>query len=223
MVQSNPHPLAFVLTSHVSAYQKALAVLGLEGNYQPDIGSLIEAVLDAVACPGVIVDVHEVMAADRRDRDRLFRLADRVHILRSKMDVASGQIIFIDDLSSLHCPPQERIPYFRASERIPVNLAAHISNEDDPAMVYPNPVCLKDISEGGCFLRLEKTPPVEDFLHLRLSDTANPLPIFCNIRWRALAGLDQRTHGVGVKFMEIKPDQIVEIKARFIEPAIGQQ
>ncbi len=209
----------FVLTSHTRAYQKALEELGIEGDFRQDIGSLIEAVLETEECPRVIVDVHQVMAAGRQARDRLFSLADRVPILRTKVDTASGQVLFIDDLALFECTPINLTPYFRASVRIPVDLPAAISHEDDPAMVSPSQARLGDISEGGCFLRLDAPPPKPDFLHLRLSALDNALPIFCNVRWRAPAGPAREFHGIGVKFMDIKPDQMAEIKTRFIEPA----
>lgn len=212
-------PRTFVFTDRPQEYRKSLESLGIHAEFRSDVNELIDAILDADQCPGLILDIRQVMAMPPRDRDRLFSLSSRVPILRTKMDAASGHVIFIDEFSLFQCSPAGLAPFFRASVRVSVDLACLLSGEDDPAMARPLPARIGDISEGGCLLRLPPAHPVPDFLHLRIPDLANPLPIFCNVRWRAPAGPDRDTPGAGVKFLDIKPDQMDEITARFLQPA----
>ena len=166
-------------------------------------------------CTGLILDVQRVMRADRVSRDLLFSYADTVPIVRSKVERATGLVIFIDSLEVLHhsC----RGTGFRAMVRVPVKLNALLSEGHDPAMAQVQRLNILDISLGGCFLYTMENFDDIDFVHIRIMELENKLPILCNIRWRQIWGRENVLPGIGVKFVSIKPDQLDEIREKIKE------
>lgn len=208
----------FVLTNRPLAFQKALEDMGISGEYYSDIPRLINAALETDSSLGMVLDVQTVMASNRRKRDHLFSLSSKTRILRARVDAATGQVFFLDDVSLFKRPLCHLAPFYRTHPRIPLDLAVTIAHEDDPAMASPKPADIRDISLGGCFLHMNYELPHSDFMYLQISALKNPLPVLCNIRWRRpVAG--QNSFSAGVKFIDIKPDQLSEIEIIFIKVA----
>lgn len=209
----------FVLTSRTQAFAKALEELGISGEFFSDIPTLIDAALETENALGMVLDVSTVMAANRRRRDHLFSLSSQTRILRARVDAATGHVFFLDEVSLFKLPLCHLAPFYRSHPRIPVDMPAAIAHEDDPAMARPTAAGIKDISLGGCFLHLEHELPHSDFAYLQIPALDNPLPVLCNIRWRKPVAPELGVFGAGVKFIDIKPDQLDEIQLRFVKTA----
>ncbi len=212
----------FVLTSRPLAFLKVLESMGMAGEFYGDIPRLIDAALEAENAVGMVLDVQTVMAANQRKRDHLFSLSSKTRILRARVEAATGHVFFLDDVSLFKRPLSHLAPFFRTHVRIPLEMPVTIGHEDDPAMASPQQAEMKDISLGGCFLHMHFELPHSDFLYLQMSALDNPLPVLCNIRWRRPVEGAPGRFGAGVKFIDIKPDQLSELQRRFIEQASAE-
>ena len=210
---------AFVLTNHPAAFQKALEALGITGRYFSDLPSFIDAALEAENLLGLVLDVSAVMSAERGRRDHLFSLSSHTRILRARVDAATGHVFFIDEVSHFKRPLCHLATFYRVHPRVSLVLPVALAHEDDPAMAKARPARTRDISLGGCFIQTGYELPHSDFIYLQIPDLGNPLPVLCNIRWRKTTNLDQAVFSAGIRFMDIKPDQLDEIQVRFVNAA----
>lgn len=166
-------------------------------------------------CSGLILDIRKVMAEDPLERNRIFAIAAGYPILRTKVDKHGNQI-FIDspDVFQNFCNGVCRTNV-REDERVEININASISCEADPAMANSIDVRLKNISLDGCFIETEEDLSSEQFIHLRIPELSNRLPILAGIRW--YTGQTHEHKGVGAKFVKILDEQRAEIADLFLK------
>ncbi|WP_027184470.1 PilZ domain-containing protein [Desulfovibrio inopinatus] len=216
LVTQQESSTVLVLTQSPDVYTERLAEVGLEPHFAGDLPELLEALGSGVLCNGLILDVQRVMQADRMSRDMLFSYADSVPIVRSKVERGTGHVVFIDSLDTLD--RECHTTGYRSMVRVPVKFNALLSAENDPVMAQVKHVNILDVSIGGCFIYSMDNFDDVDFIHIKIMEIENKLPILCNIRWRQEWGRDNVLPGVGVKFVSIKVDQLDEIKEKYITP-----
>jgi Tfp pilus assembly protein PilZ len=161
---------------------------------------------------GLVLDIQKVMRSPRPERDRLFRVSESYPILRTKVDRSGRNILFLDDVDCfLHncgtfCPERKR-----CTLRYPVKLNAFVTREDDPAMLDATRANILNISQSGCFVLTLEDFSASRFVHVRIMELTDPTPIFGLVRWWRPWGEPGMLPGIGVVFMDVKPEHLAEI------------
>ncbi len=206
-----------VLTDKPALYGSLLSEIGKTGTFFSTALQLNKALISDIDCCGIILDVKLVMATDSTDRNRLFALAAKMPIVRSSIDLANNPPTLLDPLSNLSKISEVTHPAFRIEERITVQLKALWSNADGPVMVESLEGVLLDISAGGAFMHTPRSLPPEDYMHLKILGLSRQRPIHCAVRWRRAQPSQDQLAGVGLKFIDLTPDQLDDIHKQYLE------
>ncbi|QLA20214.1 hypothetical protein GD604_11035 [Desulfolutivibrio sulfoxidireducens] len=200
-----------ILADRKELYLTELSRLGVAGVIAGSIPEFLER-LSEKPCRGLVLDIQKVMRSPRAERDRLFRVSESYPILRAKVDRSGKNVLFLDDLDCfLHncgtfCPDRKR-----CTIRYPVKLNALISREDDPDMREPARANILNISQSGCFVITQEDFSQSRFTHLRILELSDATPIFSLVRWTRPWGEPGMLPGIGLVFMDVKPEQLAEI------------
>jgi len=203
----------FVLTDTPAIYGSDLNRDSAAPVFVKDIETLITE-LKKVDVAGLVLEVHKVMKASRRERDRLFSFAGTFPVMRAKLNPRHGFVTYLDPRDSFFANLEAAIgKKNRSYKRKAVNLTCNFSHEDDPSMAVPQEAEILDISPGGCFIHTHHTPDDEHFLHLCIPQLGCTRPIFSSIRWTRQDTDDSRLCGMGVMFIDISEEQMKSIEA----------
>lgn len=213
----NTADTVLVLTDRPESHELALTSLGLDAKFFPNADMLIKALVDDHRCCGLVLDVRMVMATKSDTRDRLLALARNMPVMRAKTDPVTGHIEYLDHLGCFKSQACSTItPQFRLEDRIPVSLPVAIAKSGDPVMAEPHEATILDISPGGCFVAAEGPVLEESFVYLRLPHLQNRVPIHCAVRWSRMDRMGDKLPGLGVKFIDVKDEQLDEIMAKHL-------
>jgi len=203
----------FVLTDTPDLYGEDLHHHDKPPIFVKDIKVLMSQ-LKNIPVAGLVLEVPKVMAAPRKDRDRLFNYAGSFPVLRTKPDKKRKLPNYLDPrdcfFSNLEAAIGKRC---RNHERISVKIECAFSREDDPSMAELIKATILDISPGGCFINTRKEFNNESFMHLRIPELENSRPIYSSIRWTRMEEVEADLSGLGVMFIDLADDQLENILA----------
>lgn len=214
MKQSNT---VLVLTDNPALYGSLLSEIEKNGTYFPTAALLNKALVTDLECCGIILDVKIVMGSSATERDRLFALANRMTIVRARIDPETKTPVLLDALTCLSTESEVEHPAFRCEARAKIRLESVWAMDADPAMIETNEGVLLDISSGGAFLHTTNVQPTEDYLHLKILELNHQRPVYCAVRWRRSNPGQGQFVGVGLKFIDPTDDQLTEIQKRWLE------
>jgi hypothetical protein len=201
----------FVFTDTPGFYGEDFSRGNMIPIFVKESGILIEK-LKLVDMAGLILELPKVMAAPRKDRDRLFNYAKTFPVLRTKINPRHGFVAYLDSkecfFNNLDAAIGKRC---RNHDRIPVKLDCSFSAEKDPVMSEGVEGRILDISPAGCFVHTKSAMLDESFIHLHIPDLENSRPIFSSIRWARARKLDDLLPGMGIMFIDLSDDQLENI------------
>jgi hypothetical protein len=101
---------------------------------------------------------------------------------------------------------------YREGKRLPLHFNALLSRNEDFREKGQEKTVTLDLSEDGCFLITTQAWQKEEVAWVRFVELADPTPIQVEIRRYRPWGKGLQIPGIGVKFKEILPGQLQEIR-----------
>ena len=204
-------------------YLNAAAELGIEC----DVVRSFEHYFDtheAKAYNGVLLDIVSSIRAPGFDRETLKTLMEVYPSLRLRWDpesneirtlmtgAGSGQKITIEQFAATYCnsfTPRGMRMYPRKSIHCNVVSSMYGDMPDDNC---EHSVTL-DLSPGGCLLYSVRKLAKGTCLWLSFLELMDNSPIYARVQWCQEWGKEMKIPGIGLQFVEIEPQQQMEIKA----------
>ncbi|WP_158946961.1 PilZ domain-containing protein [Pseudodesulfovibrio cashew] len=198
----------FVLTDNPSLYGDTLSRGGHDPAFVNDVGALVSQ-LAQERVAGMVLEIDKVMKGKRRERDRLFNLASRFPVLRTRANARNGHVTYLDPPAAFFCNLKaSQGKWERSHERREVELACRLSREEDPSMAVPCQGTIFDISPGGCRVCTEKALEGEPFLHICLTGFGCQRPIYSSVRWTRPSEDETGRVCLGLLFIDLEERQM---------------
>jgi Tfp pilus assembly protein PilZ len=205
-ISSNPR-------QHIELYRAVLD----EAQCEVDLVSDFQTIFDTAGqMPhnGILLDDDLLATFDARQRDALkdvllkfpvFRIhpTGPTYMLLTEQDNVAGFLLRTCTAFVART--------IRNSDRYNVLLNAQISADIGFEPTRLEPVITLNVSDGGCFIIYAREWKYHDRVWFTIKELSDQSPIMGEIRWRVPWGTSHRYPGIGVKFREIKPEQLREL------------
>lgn len=213
-----------LLVSEEGAARRA-CLLALEGpDVRVDVADSPRAVkerMQASAYHCLVVDMHTLMRDRAYDKRELFRLEERLPVIRVRLDPATGDIAGVSCgeairgkaglrefvVSQCGC---EKSASSHLAEGVPLNLAVLVC----PAKSSPEEQCGKSVTLrvalAGCSVFAPAPPEVGALVWLVFPDLRDRTPIPSRVAWRVAWGGKRAAPGMGLTFASLTQAQLRE-------------
>ncbi|CCO22171.1 PilZ domain-containing protein [Maridesulfovibrio hydrothermalis] len=201
--------IAFV-DSHLP-YQGMNIHSKLDIKFCTDLDSFFEEMLKTEHA-GLILEMHKVMDTPALERNKIFAFAASKPVLRTRAKSKTADLVDDPDQFINNCKTKKK-GRIRRFERTEVDLQIQISCDNDHAMASDFSGTIRNISETGCFIETRTDFSENKFIHIKINDISNKLPIYAALCWTK-NGPD-KLYGYGVKFISIQEDQSAELVKKY--------
>jgi hypothetical protein len=221
MGSANQRQNVFVLTDRPWDYDADMRRLGLTPSYVPSADLLLENLQEHPAS-GFVLEVDKVMRSPGPERDQLFQLACVFPLLRVLRKGQDRDVAYLDD-PECFCTKVQAFPAreVRHTGRVPVLLQGLLAPGEDASFQSPVRANILDLSGCGGFISCSGDFGFGQQVQLRIEDMDDPTPVLASIRWRKDGARKRPLHGFGLHFLSIRPGQLRELAARFLDPGRG--
>jgi hypothetical protein len=178
---------------------------------------------------GVILDVLTMVRASQKEKLFIQEISELYPTLRVRWDSRSERIrglVFgrsldgddlVGDFLEKCCRPWPARTC-REDRRLPLHFNALLSSDREFRKEDVEKTVTLDLSEGGCFLISGRSWQKGNLLWVRFRELTDPAPIRAEIRRYRPWGEGMVIPGIGIRFEEIRPGQLQEIRRHLRGP-----
>ncbi len=205
----------------VTACRTNLDRMGIRFACADNVGDM-HRLLTSTPCSGLVLDVLDTARASQKERLFIQEVSEVYPTLLMRWNSGSKQIrglVFgeilnkqdpLGDFVARFCRPG-RAHTYREDKRHTIHLNLHLSRDREFSPHQVEKTVTLDLSPGGCFIVSS-----HDWQHIgtawiRLQELSAPSPIVVQICRYLPWGEQNRIPGIGVKFLDLQPDQAREI------------
>jgi len=194
---------------HVSApYEAALKVMGVDFSVAGSFGRIRDTAALA-AYNGVVFDAGTVDRLPRKERDHVRELVDVFPVIKLRHEGTLDQRertkleFFIRRPCAAFAPRS-----LRAAERIPCMCNVLLSTDIGFTGKRLERTITMNVSEGGCFLFYAGEWKFHDRVFFTIKELGDDTPVIGQIRWHKEWGTGMHVPGFGLRFQEIRQEQL---------------
>lgn len=205
----------------VSACRKHLDRIGIRYVCAGNVGDM-HRLLTSTPCSGLVLDVLSTARASQKERLLIQEVSEVYPTLLMRWNSGSKQIrglVFgeilnkqdpLGDFVTRFCRPG-RAHTYREDKRHTIHLNLHLSGDQEFSPHLAEKTVTLDLSPGGCFIVSSRNWQHIGRAWIKLQELSDPSPIQVQICRYLPWGEHNRIPGIGVKFLDLRPDQAREI------------
>lgn len=204
------------------AYSRALMQLQVNLESVPSVAEL-HRLLPQTTFSGILLDSAVVNKASRSEKAFIHDLIQLFPAVRLKYDPETKQISVLyfgqshDENSSLEQFVKNQCKGFmprviRDCERVELNFNVLLSKRPDFAGGHSLKTVTMNVSTVGCFVITPESWKTGEIGWLKFMELLDPSPIEVEVRWVKEWGKTMGIPGIGVRFREMAPEQMAQIR-----------
>lgn len=202
------------------AYVDAVKLTGVEVDVVPSLNELHE-LLSNGAFNGVMMDLSTKVTASREEKVMMHNLLEQFPLVQLNFDEKTGDVRSFhfgnpsgsETLSAFingECrsfPPRS----LRLTPRAEVNFNVLLSPVDNSVTLKTDRTVTINVSRGGCFFYSVDEPLIGTRIKMVCLELEDQTPILGEVRWQILWGKIMQIPGIGIRFEDIRDNQLEEI------------
>jgi Tfp pilus assembly protein PilZ len=214
----------------VSACQKAFEALGVYCSWASSVANMHQQLV-STPFNGLLLDVLTTARLSPKDRVLVQEVSEYYPTLLMRWNTAAqkvrglvfGEILDKDDplgdFVTRFCRPERSLVY-RENKRYDIHFNVLLSSDKGFSKELVEKTVTLDLSRGGCFIISSRNWQNIDYAWIRLLELTDPSPIQVQLCRYVPWGEQARISGIGVKFMDLPPDQQQEIHRHCEDPQL---
>jgi Tfp pilus assembly protein PilZ len=202
------------------AYVDAVKLTGVEVDIVSSLNELHE-LLSKNAFNGVMVDLNTKVKASKEEKAMMQNLLEQFPLAQLNFEEKTGHVrafhfgqacggetlgAFINE----ECRSFSARP-LRLTRRAEVNFNVLLIPVDDAIALETDRTVTINVSEGGCFFYFVDGLTIGSRIKMVFKELGDKTPILGDVRWQVLWGDTMQIPGIGVRFEEIRENQLEEI------------